>query len=167
MSYIYGAHILDVSRSQTTTHHSRYDSSGRVISSTHRPLPDNTRHSQHTKITRKWRKNTAGRWHRWRLGVHAVDGQVPLCWSLGFNWTPFCVCIYLTIGMLNSCFRKATFLWVWESLYVYAYNEIKHFKRKAVTSDKLHIIYCRVVSWRRQIKVCIELLAPEFYIKFK
>jgi len=44
MSYIYGAHILDVSRSHTT-HHSRYDSSGRVISSSQRPLPDNTRHS--------------------------------------------------------------------------------------------------------------------------
>ena len=50
MSYIYGAHILDVSRSHTTTHHSRYDSSGRVISSSQRPLPDNTRHSQQTNI---------------------------------------------------------------------------------------------------------------------
>ena len=50
MSYIYGAHILDVSRSHTTTHHSRYDSSGRVISSLQRPLPDNTRHSQQTNI---------------------------------------------------------------------------------------------------------------------
>jgi len=50
MSYIYGAHILDVSGSHTTTHHSRYDSSGRVISSSQRPLPDNTRHSQQTNI---------------------------------------------------------------------------------------------------------------------
>ena len=52
MSYIhlYGAHILDVSRSHTTTHHRRYDSSGRVISSSQRPLPDNTRHSQQTNI---------------------------------------------------------------------------------------------------------------------
>ena len=46
MSYIYGAPILDVSRSHTTTQHSRQDSSGRVISSSQRPLPDNTRHSQ-------------------------------------------------------------------------------------------------------------------------
>jgi len=37
MSYMYGAPILDVSRSHTTTHHSRYDSSGRVISSSQRP----------------------------------------------------------------------------------------------------------------------------------
>ena len=42
MSYIYGAPILDVSRSHTTTQHSRQDSSGRVISSSQRPLPDNT-----------------------------------------------------------------------------------------------------------------------------
>ena len=43
MSYIYyGVPILDVSRSHTTTHHIRQDSSGRVISSSQRPLPDNT-----------------------------------------------------------------------------------------------------------------------------
>ena len=30
--------------------HSRYDSSGRVISSSQRPLPDNTQHSQQTNI---------------------------------------------------------------------------------------------------------------------
>ena len=50
MSYIYGAPILDVSRSHTTTQHSRWDSSGRVISSSQRPVPDNTRHSQQTNI---------------------------------------------------------------------------------------------------------------------
>ena len=48
--YIYGAPILDVSRPHTTTQHSRQDSSGRVISSTQRPLPDNTQHSQQTNI---------------------------------------------------------------------------------------------------------------------
>src|SRR5215475_2007909 len=48
--YIYGAPILDVSISHTTTRHSLYDSSGRVISSSQRPLPDNTRHSQQTNI---------------------------------------------------------------------------------------------------------------------
>ena len=48
--YIYGAPFLDVSRSYTTTQHSRQDSSGRVISSSQRPLPDNTRHSQQTNI---------------------------------------------------------------------------------------------------------------------
>jgi len=38
------------SRSLTTTHHRRWDSSGRVISSSQRPLPDNTQHSQQTNI---------------------------------------------------------------------------------------------------------------------
>ena len=35
---------FEVSRSHITTDHSRYDSSGRVISSSPRPLPDNTQH---------------------------------------------------------------------------------------------------------------------------
>ena len=40
--------IHEVSRSHSTTHHSRQDSSGRVISPSQRPLPDNTQHSQQT-----------------------------------------------------------------------------------------------------------------------
>ena len=46
----HGLLILEVSRSHKTTHHSRYDSSGRVISSSQRPLPENTQHSQQTNI---------------------------------------------------------------------------------------------------------------------
>ena len=46
----YGLLILEVSRSHTTTHHSRQDSSGGVTSSSQRPLPDNTQHSQQTDI---------------------------------------------------------------------------------------------------------------------
>ena len=42
--------ILEVSRSHTTTHYSRYDPSGWVISSSQRPLHDNTWHSQDTNI---------------------------------------------------------------------------------------------------------------------
>ena len=42
--------ILAFSRSHTTTHHNRQDSSGRVISSSHRPLPDNTQHSRQTDM---------------------------------------------------------------------------------------------------------------------
>jgi hypothetical protein len=38
--------ILEVSRWQTTTHHSRYDSSRRGISPSQRPLPDST-HKRH------------------------------------------------------------------------------------------------------------------------
>ena len=40
----------EVYRSHTQTHHSRQDSSGRVIISSQRPLPDNTQRSQETDI---------------------------------------------------------------------------------------------------------------------
>ena len=46
----HGLLILEVSRSHTRTDHSRQDSSGRVISQSQRPLPDNTQHSQQTNI---------------------------------------------------------------------------------------------------------------------
>jgi hypothetical protein len=46
----HGLLIHEVSTSHTTTHHSRYNSSGRVISSSYRPLPENTQQSQQTHI---------------------------------------------------------------------------------------------------------------------
>jgi len=46
----HGLLIHEVSRSHSTTHHIRQDSSGRVISSSQRPLPDKTQHSQQTYI---------------------------------------------------------------------------------------------------------------------
>ena len=45
-----GLLIHEVSRSHTTTHHSLQDSSERVISSSQRPLPDNTQQSRQTDI---------------------------------------------------------------------------------------------------------------------
>ena len=48
----------------TPTRHSRKDSSGRVISSSQRPLPDNTQHSQQTDIhdsVRIWTHNLSRR----------------------------------------------------------------------------------------------------------
>ena len=42
--------VFEVSWSHTTTRHSRYDSPGRVINPSQRPLPDNTQHSQQTNI---------------------------------------------------------------------------------------------------------------------
>jgi len=42
--------FLEVTKSHTTTHHSRYDFSGRVISPSQRPVPDNTQHSTQTDI---------------------------------------------------------------------------------------------------------------------
>jgi len=41
--------IHEIYRSHTTTHHSREDSSERVISSSQRPLPDNTQNSKTDK----------------------------------------------------------------------------------------------------------------------
>jgi len=46
----HGLLILEISRSHTTTHHSRWDSSGWVISLSKRPLPDSTQHSQQTNM---------------------------------------------------------------------------------------------------------------------
>jgi hypothetical protein len=43
----HGLIILQVSRSYTTTHHSRQDSSGRAISSSQRPLTDSTQQTKH------------------------------------------------------------------------------------------------------------------------
>ena len=45
-----GLLIYEDSRSHTTTHHSRQDSCGRVVSSSQRLLPENTQHSQQTNI---------------------------------------------------------------------------------------------------------------------
>ena len=44
-----GILIIEASRSLFQTHHTRQDSSGRVISPSQRPLPDNTQHSQETR----------------------------------------------------------------------------------------------------------------------
>jgi len=41
---------LEVSRSNTATRYSRQESSGRVISASQRPLPDNTQHPQQTDM---------------------------------------------------------------------------------------------------------------------
>jgi ribosomal protein L28 len=46
----YGLLVHEDSWSHTTTRHSRQDSSVRVISSSQRPLPDNTQHTQQTNI---------------------------------------------------------------------------------------------------------------------
>ena len=46
----HGLLILEVFRSHITAHHSRQDSSGRVISSSLGPLPDNTQNSQQKNI---------------------------------------------------------------------------------------------------------------------
>ena len=46
----YGVLVLEICTSHTATHHSRCDSSGRVISLSQRPLPDNAQISQQINI---------------------------------------------------------------------------------------------------------------------
>jgi hypothetical protein len=45
-----GLLLHEVSRLHTKTHHGRWDSPGRVISSSQKPLLDNTQHSQDTDV---------------------------------------------------------------------------------------------------------------------
>jgi hypothetical protein len=79
--------LYEVPRSHSHTHHHRYDSSGRVIGQSQRPLPDNTQHSQETDIhahgrirTRNPSKRTVadrclilrGRWERRHVQMSLV-----------------------------------------------------------------------------------------------
>jgi len=98
-----GLHIPDPSRSHTTTQHNRQDSSGRVISSSQRPLPDNTQHSLQTDIhapsgirTHNFSRRATvdlrlspvfhNRWAaaRYRARASIIPGRERFCWSLSF-----------------------------------------------------------------------------------
>jgi hypothetical protein len=59
----------------TQTHHTRKDFSGRVISPTKRPLPDNIHHSQETDIFSSAGFETALRASE-RPQIHALDHVV-------------------------------------------------------------------------------------------
>ena len=54
----HGLLIHEVSRSHLTTHHSRQDSSRRQISSSQRPLPDNTTRTTDRQRCPRWDSNT-------------------------------------------------------------------------------------------------------------
>ena len=96
--------IHEVSRSHTTTHHSRQDSSGRKISSLQRPLPDNTQQSQQTNIhappvgfelrraAADLRLRTRGHWVR--QCVHLVG----LICSNKYGYTSTPECLHGTLG---------------------------------------------------------------------
>ena len=75
-----------------TTHHNQYDPSGRVISPSQRPLPDNTQHSQQTNI------HALGgiRTHNLRRRA-AADPRLSPCgpWDRHQYWiesVKFCMC---------------------------------------------------------------------------
>jgi len=79
-----GHGLLFIEDARSQSHHTRKDSSGRVISPTQRPLPDNTQHSQQTDIrapceiltrnpskraTADKRLRPLGHWDRHRNGI--------------------------------------------------------------------------------------------------
>ena len=86
-----GLLIHDVSRSHTTTHHSRYDSSGRVISWSQRPLPDNTPHSQGADIYARGGIRT----HSFSRRA-ATDLRLQKARPLGPAWSTFRISILIT-----------------------------------------------------------------------
>jgi hypothetical protein len=109
-----GLFIHEVSRSHTTTHHSRQDSSGWVISSSQRPLPDNTLHSQQTNIhalsgirthnlsTRAatdLRLRLRGHWDRQRCRVAFKFQCNPLCKLRNSQF----VIVWKTIAVGSTC----------------------------------------------------------------
>jgi len=71
-------------RSHTTTHHSRYDYPGRVISPSQRPLPDNTQHSQQTDIHRTPLDEWSARRRDLYLTTHDTHNRQI---SIGLLWT--------------------------------------------------------------------------------
>jgi len=101
--------IHEVSRSHSKTHHCRCDSSGRVISSSQRSLPDNTQHSQQTSmppvgfeptISAGERPQThtldraAGHWDWHCCFIHSQILTFSYCTS-HFNVLALCILFYL------------------------------------------------------------------------
>jgi len=93
----------------TLTHHTRYDSSGRVISSSQRPLPVNTQHSQETDINSpaefKLAIPTSKRWPltarplRWACNMQLAGKILNKC---GCSFENIYNVVYLCI---HSCIR--------------------------------------------------------------
>jgi hypothetical protein len=74
----------DVSWSLTTTRHSRQESSGRVISSSQRPLPDNT---QQTNIHASGGIRTHDRSRRAAVNLRLrARGHWDRHWEVGWRW---------------------------------------------------------------------------------
>ena len=91
----HGLLIHEVSKSYTTMHHSRQDSSGRVISSSQRPLPDNTQHSQETSMPPAGFEPIISEGERSQ--THALDRAATGTCNM-------CVCTYIYIYALFLLF---------------------------------------------------------------
>ena len=78
--------VFEVSKSHKTTRHSQWDSSGRVINPSQRPLPDNTQHSQQTNIHAAGGIRTHDRSRRAAVGATGTGHQVLIiCVFYGKN----------------------------------------------------------------------------------
>ena len=97
-----GLLIHEVSRSHSTSHHSRQDSSGRVISPSQRPSPDNTQHSQQTDIYAPtgFEPTISA---SVRLQTHALDSADTENGTLGLH------CINIGPPLLGYCKGEASF----------------------------------------------------------
>ena len=148
--YIYGTPILDVSRSHTTTQHSRQDSAGRVISSSQRPLPDNTRHSQQTNIHAPGGIRTHDLSRRAAVFQYTLESLIHFC------------------SKTNQMHNFSSLLNI--SLHVSDGLSIHHQEFKTVllhtASGICHIcsLICRV-KLKKLKKLCIQLVLLQKYIK--
>jgi len=118
----YGLLILEVSRSHTTTHHSRQDSSGRVISSSQRPLPDKTRHSQQTNI------HAPG-------GIRTHDLSRRVAADLRLWYVCMYVCMYICMYV---CTYVCMYVCVCVCIYIYIYRVIRSLLR--------HNLFCGTIG---------------------
>ena len=111
--------VFEVSWSHTMSRHSRYDSSGRVISPSQRPLPDNTQHSQQTNI------HALGGIRTHNLGRRAAEDlrlrphghwDRRIKWSTVLKWNYIYIYIYLFI---YSVFWHNYIIFYWYSIIGY------------------------------------------------
>jgi len=93
----------------TQTHHTQYDSSGRVISPTPRPLPDSTQHSQETDIetttpaSERLQTHSlegAAHWDRSSSGLH-IPKQLSL-----YNDYLYCYLTRINAKLVNTTIVK-------------------------------------------------------------
>jgi len=103
-----GLFLIEASQLHTT-HHTLSDSSGRVISPTRRPLPDNTQHSQQTDIRAPGEIRTRNP-NKWAAADHALDraaSGIDICTRLGLLFG-----VYLTTHSISQHIQRRMTTWL-------------------------------------------------------
>ena len=144
----FGRLIHEVSSSHTTTHHSPQDSSGRVISSSQRPLPDNTQHSQQTNF-----HVPVG------LRTHDLDRRAAADLRLRprGRWDQFCNLLLIFISPPSpptpqpappSLYVLPLILWSWK--WTFKQQHLIYVKREYFTNQKVNVMkyttFCRGIN---------------------